>query len=290
MPDDRPQDDADEARTPIESPSDQARRDDSSDGHTGLDEERAPPPEEGTERESSTSASTDSALRENLDEGRAPRETTETPDTADRTRELAQAQAERLRADAQHAEGEVTRTLDEVAQQHGGELVGLEHNLKEIPSLTDKITRDASLSMESDPEQQVQDAAEGIKDALRYTAQADTETYMDTYRGVVQSLAERGYQRIESDGDNRWAEPGSEQAGPYRGINSTWETPDGQRFELQFHTPESFAAKTENHPLYERVRDPSTPPAEAAELNDIMTRRCDQIPVPPGAVEDRDRG
>jgi hypothetical protein len=290
MPNDRPQDDSDETRTRIESPTDQAHRDDRSDRRTGLDEERAPRAEAATERESSNGAGTDAVPLDHLDEGRAPRETTETPETVDRGRELAQEQAERLRIDAERAEGEVTKTLGEVAQQHGGELVGLENKLKSIPSLTDKITNDASLSMETDPEQRVRGAAEDIKDALRYTVQADTETYMDTYGGVDQSLADRGYRRIKSDDDNRWAEPGSPEAGPYRGINSTWETSDGQRFEVQFHTPESFAAKTENHPLYEKARDPSTPPAEAAELNDIMTRRCDQIPVPPGAVEDRHRG
>lgn len=35
---------------------------------------------------------------------------------------------------------------------------------------------------------------------------------------------------------------------------------------MQFHTPESFAAKTETHALYEEARLPDTDPARVQEL------------------------
>lgn len=42
---------------------------------------------------------------------------------------------------------------------------------------------------------------------------------------------------------------------PYKGINSTYLSPDGELFELQFHTPESFDVKQNvNHILYEQQR------------------------------------
>ena len=44
----------------------------------------------------------------------------------------------------------------------------------------------------------------------------------------------------------------------YKGVNSRWKTPDGGRFELQFHTPESFYAKEQlTHRSYERLRSPA---------------------------------
>ena len=45
----------------------------------------------------------------------------------------------------------------------------------------------------------------------------------------------------------------------YKGINTRWVTPEGQRFEVQFHTAESFHAKQQiTHKAYERVRNPLT--------------------------------
>ena len=41
----------------------------------------------------------------------------------------------------------------------------------------------------------------------------------------------------------------------YKGINTRWVTPEGQRFEVQFHTPESFHAKHEvTHKAYEHLQ------------------------------------
>ena len=45
-------------------------------------------------------------------------------------------------------------------------------------------------------------------------------------------------------------------------------TPEGQRFEVQFHTPDSFHAKHHvTHLAYERIRDPTTSRAELRELH-----------------------
>jgi hypothetical protein len=83
---------------------------------------------------------------------------------------------------------------------------------------------------------------------------------------------------------NTWVEPGSLQAGPYRGINTQWTTPDGHPFELQFHTAESFKVKMETHAMYEEFRNPNTSAARRLELNRIMTEMSDRIPVPKGAI------
>ena len=61
---------------------------------------------------------------------------------------------------------------------------------------------------------------------------------------------------------NRWLDDQS-----YKGINSQWRAADGGRFELQFHTRESFYAKeTLTHSPYERLRSPGTSWEERPEL------------------------
>ncbi len=54
----------------------------------------------------------------------------------------------------------------------------------------------------------------------------------------------------------------------YKGINTRWLAPGGGRFELQFHTPESFDAKeNRTHRSYERLRSALTTWPERRELN-----------------------
>ncbi|MGH3222854.1 MAG: hypothetical protein ACRDPY_29860, partial [Streptosporangiaceae bacterium] len=61
----------------------------------------------------------------------------------------------------------------------------------------------------------------------------------------------RGYEMGFSH--NWWTNP------EYRGVNTRWVNQEGQRFEVQFHTPDSFHAKHHvTHAAYERIRDPRT--------------------------------
>jgi hypothetical protein len=71
----------------------------------------------------------------------------------------------------------------------------------------------------------------------------------------------------------------------YRGINATLRSPSGQTFELQFHTPESFAAKTEVHGLYEKWRAPGVPLVQREALAEEMAERFRVVPIPPGTVD-----
>jgi len=80
------------------------------------------------------------------------------------------------------------------------------------------------------------------------------------------------------EGRNSWDHP------EYKGINTRWTTPEGRRFELQFHTPESYHAKQEvTHKAYERIRNRMTTSTERAELNAFQREVSSWIPVPEGA-------
>ena len=63
----------------------------------------------------------------------------------------------------------------------------------------------------------------------------------------------------------------------------TFRSPTGQLFEVQFHTPESLAVKTELHGLHEEGRMPSTPPARRAERSRVMNDRYGAGATPEGA-------
>jgi hypothetical protein len=71
-----------------------------------------------------------------------------------------------------------------------------------------------------------------------------------------------------------------------QGINTRWVTPDGQRFEVQFHTPESFHAKQHvTHDAYERIRNPLISDRERRELKDFQREVSSAIQAPAGAAE-----
>ena len=61
------------------------------------------------------------------------------------------------------------------------------------------------------------------------------ETYTQGYYDIKERLESLGYEMYQSK--NSWDDA------EYKGINTRWVTPEGQRFEVQFHTPESFHAK-----------------------------------------------
>ena len=80
---------------------------------------------------------------------------------------------------------------------------------------------------------------------------------------------------------NTWDAPNAS----YRGINTTVESPDGVKFEMQYHTPESYAMKDHTHKLYEeqRVLDPEDPKAIA--LAEQMMREVASLHRPDGVEQ-----
>jgi len=81
-----------------------------------------------------------------------------------------------------------------------------------------------------------------MKDAVRYTQIHEADTYADGVRSARAAMRDAGY--TEVDWKNSWGGEG------YAGINSFWRTADDRgTFEVQFHTPDSFAAK-DGHPRH----------------------------------------
>lgn len=155
--------------------------------------------------------------------------------------------------------------------RHGGWLEGLEFRLK-----GERLKEKVAERLEGEPGKTSAEILREIPDAIRYTFCLRSETYSQGYYDIKKMLENSGYQMYESR--NAW------EAAEYRGINTRWVTQEGQRFEVQLHTAESFDAKQHvTHRAYERIRSPWTCGDERAELKEFQREVCSYIQIPEGA-------
>ena len=182
----------------------------------------------------------------------------------------------RLRSDAMVREPDTTSFLQSL-QRAGSLLSGLEFRLKGQQSLARKIRTDSYKDVVTE-----QEAADGIHDVLRYTYSLQAESFADEFARIRAALEKAGYTVVKVK--NTLKDTGV----TYRGVNCQFETPDGFKFELQFHTPESLALKeNELHKLYEEARLPDTDPKRRAELVQRMIELSDGLTTPPNIEEVR---
>ena len=157
---------------------------------------------------------------------------------------------------------------------HGGWLAGFEHRLKGEDRLREKISE----KLEAEPRMTASGALREVADAIRYTYCFQPENYTRGYYDIKERFESRGCEMYYSR--NWWTNP------EYKGINTRWMTQDGERFEVQFHTPDSFHAKHfVTHRAYERIRDPATSEEERGELKEFQRTVSSRIRVPDGAAD-----
>jgi hypothetical protein len=175
--------------------------------------------------------------------------------------------------DAEPTISEDVRTTRQ-ENKYGGWLEGYEFRLKGEDRLKEKIAE----QLESEPDKSANEILHKIPDAIRYTFCFQPENYAKGYYDIKERMESRGYEMYESRNSWRHAE--------YKGINSRWVTSAGQRFEIQFHTPESFHAKHHvTHAVYERIRNPATSRAELRKLHTFQREVSSWVPVPDGATD-----
>jgi hypothetical protein len=179
---------------------------------------------------------------------------------------------EQLIAGVRDAEQTVSGHMREIEQDNasGSRLAGWGHRLKGDDRLKEKIAE----KVEHEPGRTPAESLRGINDAVRYTFCSEPSDYPDAYRNIKGMLEERGYTMFYSK--NHWSDDPD-----YKGINTRWATPEGHRFELQFHTPESLHAKqTVTHGCYERIRNPLTSDDERGELGAFQRAVSSWVSVP----------
>jgi hypothetical protein len=109
------------------------------------------------------------------------------------------------------------------------------------------------------------DALAGIADIVRYTRQYLPEDYSAAVRADIERTWREGHTEVAVR--NYWT------CDTWKGISTSWAERDtGQLFEVQFHTPQSAAARELTYPGYLRLRDPATPDDARAEIMAFIRR------------------
>ncbi|MDG4652605.1 hypothetical protein [Chryseobacterium arthrosphaerae] len=163
---------------------------------------------------------------------------------------IANEKAKELIANAELEKELVQGDLLNLAKETGGKMEGLEFAIKGEESLTRKIndrTQDRHIE-KIGIEKAINKVASKMNDVLRFTITFEPKVYVENYFKIVKELEAKGYKKTKAF--NAWFQGD----GSYKGLNVTFETPNGQQFELQFHTNETFRVKSETHDLYEASR------------------------------------
>ena len=183
-------------------------------------------------------------------------------------------------SELRRTEPRVTGDLQNVVRESpfGPELVGLEFRNKGEDRLKEKVAE----SMQRRPDAAPEESVLSINDGIRYTICLSGDNYASGYQDLSQRLEASGY--VMFYGKSSWNDS------EYKGINTRWVTSEGQRFEIQFHTPESYQAKQDvTHEAYERIRNPLTSDYERSELKTFQREVSSWIPAPEGAQDISDR-
>jgi len=165
----------------------------------------------------------------------------------------------------------ITQAVNKVASPE--DFRKLKFKVKSVSSIESKILNDVAANYDLTHEQ----AAAKLHDGNRYMLVWDAEdSFGVKYEALKARLAEDGWQIFDEKDKN-----GFETGDHYQGFNVQWEKA-GAFVEIQFHTPDTYAAKLISDPLYVSLRDIEVGSAE-------HSRIADQIfdvwnPEPPLAV------
>ncbi len=167
---------------------------------------------------------------------------------------------------AMAAEPEITAQIEKVSESIGMKTIGMEHRIKSKERYLEKIRR------KYDPNGNEYE----VKDILRYTYSSSPMELSDKTLKAIDVYEKMGYNTVEIK--NSWLN----NLDPYNGINTTIQSPSGQKFELQYHTPDSFKIKDgKMHKLYEQQQSiADTSSKEYMDLTDQMFDLSDSLEVP----------
>ncbi|MGK9145397.1 hypothetical protein KXR77_18130 [Xanthomonas euvesicatoria] len=186
-------------------------------------------------------------------------------------------QAQALLGRARQMEPQVTDMLRGIAARHGGQLTGTQHQLKSLSSLKQKLTQRMALK-----KQTLEEAAAGVNDALRYSVVLEPQDFTAGLRAVLAALDDQGHARVKLTNQFTVYPP------VFKAINVTLRSPAGALWEIQFHTPETFALKEHFHDLYKHAHALALGGASRAEQRKLQAPALEafkRVASPPGCEE-----
>ncbi len=178
---------------------------------------------------------------------------------------------------SQKIEPTITADINNIAIKAGGKLVGLENRLKSPSSIKRKIEAEVADGFSKSQ------SLNKIRDAIRYKTVFKEKDFVTRYKAMQYLLAIKGYKTIIVK--NTWKNDSA-----YKGVNTFIQNEDGDIFEMQYHTQQSFDLKNGLlHKLYKQFRNPKTPFHEKEKLLLEMRKLSSKIKVPKGIelIEDK---
>lgn len=182
--------------------------------------------------------------------------------------------AEKLHSDAEKKSKKITKDVENAAKRAGGEIHGLENQLKTKESIERKLNKKIN-----EKGMDITEAANSIKDAVRYTIIAPTDKFVKMYYDFKTDMANKGYSETSCD---NYFDKFSKGEVKHKAVQSNFTDKDGYEFEVQFHTPESQDAKDKKLPLYNERRTTGISERRAKELEKQMEDLAANIPDPEG--------
>jgi len=165
-------------------------------------------------------------------------------------------------------EPDISAQVKKVAETTGMDTMGIEYRIKGKDSYLRKIRTNYK------PDGNEYE----INDILRYTYGTSVKELSAKTLESIDKYSTLGYNTIRIK--NIWLDEDN----PYNGINTIIQAPNGQKFEMQYHTPESFELKNGKlHELYEKQRlitDEES--AEFIALRNQMFELSNKLTVPDG--------
>ena len=191
--------------------------------------------------------------------------------------------AKELLKQAKENEPPITADLQNLAREISAEMVGLENKFKSEVSLIRKLLLLAGKDKTRQSfEQKLEKFARLNNDSLRYTFILQSDEYAKGFQNAVEKLKHNGFIISSNRIWNAWENAETAKDTGYRGINITIISSQNQRFELQFHTAESFRLKTETHHFYEELRDLKTSDERRKEIIAEMLKLAKEVKCPEG--------
>ncbi|MGY3621778.1 shikimate kinase [Bradyrhizobium sp. USDA 10063] len=206
--------------------------------------------------------------------GRQPAEQSAITLTLTREQASERAQIEVARAAAE--ETKITAAALQVAEN----LRQTDINVK-MPHLENRLRTENSLR---DQLMEMNDASEGdsqlISNAVRHVFQVPDKDFARAFPQAILAFEEQGYAEISTTNWFRMSAP------TFVGMKTVLATPDGYRFDAEFHTPGSYQAKIANHDTYKelqrRRRGDAPDPRKMEQLAQRARDVCKEVAIPEG--------
>ena len=162
-------------------------------------------------------------------------------------------------------EPQITEFIKKQAVENGFKIQGLNYRIKSKESYLRKI--ESKYSENGNKYE--------INDILRYTYIGSNNKLTEKTLYNIQDMKQKGYETIKIK--NTW----NDKNDPYKGINTIVKDKDGFKFEVQYHTQESFNLKNnEMHELYEKARVLEKNSEEYLNLSKQMFDMSEKLHIP----------